>query len=148
MTDRTLPGRAGPHPPPGQPPPATAARRLEPPPWLGVTQGLRLPWLVAIVAVCAVGVVLADLEGSARPRLLLLLAAPLLPMLCVAGSYSGKADPFAEVTRTTPAGGLRILLMRTCQVLTLCVPLLTVAAALMPREGFRSTPPWDGCCPA
>lgn len=119
-------------PPPGPTPSPRTVRR---PPCLTVTLGLRLPWLVAVICVCALGVGLAKLGDSPTPRILLLLLAPTLPMLCVAGSYGGRADPFAEVTRTTPAGGLRILLMRTAQVLVVCVPLLTGAAALMPGAG-------------
>ncbi|MEU5534996.1 hypothetical protein [Streptomyces sp. NPDC020362] len=53
-------------------------------------------------------------------------------------SYGGNADPFAEVTRTTPTGGLRILLIRTGQILGLCVPLLTGAAFVLPSN--RGTP--------
>lgn len=89
--------------------------------------GLRLPWLLAVLGVCAAGAGPAQFSdyGGALPVLLLL--APLLPLLCVAASYGGKADPFAEVTRTTPAGGLRLLLIRTGQVLVLCVPLPAAA---------------------
>ncbi|MGW1672368.1 hypothetical protein [Streptomyces sp. NPDC002324] len=57
----------------------------------------------------------------------LLLLAPLLPLVWVAVSYGGKADPFAPVVRTTPAGGLRLLLLRTGVVLALCLPLLAAA---------------------
>ncbi|MCX4764927.1 zf-HC2 domain-containing protein [Streptomyces sp. NBC_01275] len=118
-----------PAPPSGRP-----ARRLGPPSWFAPPQGLRLSWLAAVACVCGLGVLFGHLSQSPTPRLLLLLSAPVLPVLCVAGSYGGRADPFAEVTRTTPAGGLRILLLRTAQTLMACVPLLTGAAALMPRD--------------
>lgn len=113
-------------PPPGEPPSARPGgggpwRR---PPWLAAVHGLRPPWLLAVLGVCAAGTGLAHFDGSTDTLPVLLLLAPLLPLLCVAASYGGKADPFAEVTRTTPAGGLRLLLIRTGQVLALCVPLL------------------------
>ncbi|WP_062642189.1 hypothetical protein [Streptomyces maremycinicus] len=126
-----------PHPRPA-PAPSSSARRPVPPPWLSATQGLRLSWLAAVACVCGLGVLFGRLSESPAPRLTLLLLAPVLPVLCVAGSYGGRADPFAEVTRTTPAGGLRILLLRTAQILVVCVPLLTGAAALMPRDGLPS----------
>ncbi|MFF6785849.1 hypothetical protein [Streptomyces sp. NPDC012510] len=118
-------------PPPGDPPPPArqgGGRPWRRPPWLAAVHGLRLPWLLAVLGVCAAGVALARFDGSADTLPVLLLLAPLLPLLCVAASYGGKADPFAEVTRTTPAGGLRLLLIRTGQVLALCVPLLAAAA--------------------
>ncbi|KUO11616.1 zf-HC2 domain-containing protein [Streptomyces sp. DSM 15324] len=118
------------------PPPATAPRRTWLPPWVSATQGLRPSWFAAVACVCALSVLFGRLSQSPAPRLLLLLLAPVLPVLCVAGSYGGRADPFAEVTRTTPHGGLRILLQRTAQTLVVCVPLLTGAAALMPRNGL------------
>lgn len=91
---------------------------------------------MAVACVSGLGVVFGHLSHSPAPRLVLLFLAPVLPVLCVAGSYGGRADPFAEVTRTTPAGGLRILLVRTTQTLVVCVPLLTGAAAAMPRAGL------------
>lgn len=128
----------GPPASPAPPPSPRTARRTGPPPWLAVTQGLRLSWLVSVLCVCGLGVGLSQFSGSDKPRVLLLLLAPVLPVLCVAGSYGGRADPFAEVTRTTPAGGLRVLLLRTAQTLVVCVPLLTGAAALMPRSSDQS----------
>ncbi|WP_405648475.1 hypothetical protein [Streptomyces sp. NBC_00019] len=127
--------RTGPMPPPTP----GIAPRTGPAPRLAATQGLRLSWIVAVVCVSALGVGLARTVDSSMPRLLLLLFAPTLPMLCVAGSYGGRVDPFAEVTRTTPAGGLRILLLRTTQLLVVCVPLVTGVAALMPGA---SSSPW------
>lgn len=117
--------------------PSTGATdsRVWPPPWTKVAPALRLPWWIATVAVCVTGIVLAHVWHVASARPLLLVTAPLLPVLCVAGSYGGKGDPFAEVTRTTPAGGLRVLLLRTGQVLVLGMPLLTGVAVLLPGGG-------------
>lgn len=129
-----------PHPDPG---PGDLARRTHlatagqhqrhwPPPWFWLASSLRLPWIVATIAVCAAGVTLARVWEVTAARPLLLVTAPLLPVLCVAGSYGGTGDPFMEVTRTTPAGGLRVLLVRTGQILALSMPVLTVTAALLP----------------
>lgn len=137
-------------PPPGDPPPSSrpgGGRPWRRPPWSAAVHGLRLPRLLAVLGVCAAGVGLAHFDGSADTLPVLLLLAPLLPLLCVAASYGGKADPFAEVTRTTPAGGLRLLLIRTGQVLALCVPLLAATAFALsarapvdPRAGLQVGP--------
>jgi hypothetical protein len=96
------------------------------PTWVRAVPGLRWPWLLAVNGVCALGVWFgaAAAEEDALPYLLLL--APLLPVVCVAASYGAKADPFAQVARSTPAGGLRLLLLRTGVVLAVCLPLLAV----------------------
>ncbi|MCX5560694.1 zf-HC2 domain-containing protein [Streptomyces sp. NBC_00038] len=128
-------------PPPGDPPARSPRGWSWRPPWLSAVHGLRLPWLLAVVAVCGAGTWLAHVDQSPQALPGLLLLAPLLPLLCVAASYGGRADPFAEVTRTTPAGGLRLLLIRTGQVLLLCVPLLTVATFTLSRmQPTRGTP--------
>lgn len=121
---------------PGTAPRAGASgSRVWPPPWAKAAPALRLPWWIATAAVCGTGTVLAHVWHVASARPLLLVTAPLLPVLCVAGSYGGKGDPFAEVTRTTPAGGLRVLLLRTGQILVLGMPLLTAVAAALPGGG-------------
>lgn len=136
--------RLGGPPPPSDPPPPAGPDSGRPgrrPPWLAAVHGLRLPWLLAVLAVCTAGVGLAHLHDNRAVLPSLLLLAPVLPLLCVAASYGGKADPFAEVTRTAPSGGLRLLLIRTGQVLALCVPLLSMAALALPRtETLEASP--------
>ncbi|MFD7934464.1 hypothetical protein ACFV4T_07980 [Streptomyces sp. NPDC059755] len=97
------------------------------PVWLRAVPGLRWPWLLAVSGVCAAGVWLGRVAGREDTLVFLLLLAPLLPLVWVAVSYGGKADPFAPVVRTTPAGGLRLLLLRTGVVLTISLPLLAAA---------------------
>lgn len=113
----------------------TARTRFpDPPPWMPTSQLLRVPWLLAVVAVCSVGVLLARQRQATSLLPLLLTVAPILPLLCVAGSHAGRGDPFVEVSRTTPMGNLRLLLVRTGLVLLLCMPLLTGVGALLPRS--------------
>ncbi|MFF3849357.1 hypothetical protein [Streptomyces sp. NPDC002328] len=101
--------------------------RLPLPVWLRAVPGLRWPWLLAVSGVCAVGAVLGRNADEESTLCFLLLLAPLLPLIWVAVSYGGRADPFAPVVRTTPAGGLRLLLLRTGVVLVMCLPLLAAA---------------------
>ncbi|MFJ7336302.1 hypothetical protein ACIQUU_24045 [Streptomyces sp. NPDC101116] len=100
----------------------------QPPPWLRAVPGLRWPWLLAVSGVCSAAAWLAAAAGEEDSLPFLLLFAPLLPLLWVAVSYGGRADPFAPVIRSTPAGGLRLLMLRTGVVLGVCCPLLLVAA--------------------
>lgn len=99
--------RLGGSPPddPPRPVPPGDSRPWRQPPWLAAVHGLRLPWLLAVLGVCAAGVGLAHLNSDDDTLPVLLLLAPLLPLLCVAASYGGRADPFVEVTRTTPGEG-------------------------------------------
>ena len=91
----------------------------------------RVPFLLAVVAVLAAAVVLdrvghgvlgGDLDGAAAGTGWLRLLAPLLPLGGVALAYGPTADPAHEVVATTPAGGLRLLLVRTAVVLAVTLP--------------------------
>ncbi|MFD6797701.1 zf-HC2 domain-containing protein [Streptomyces cyaneofuscatus] len=94
---------------------------------------LRGAWLVALVVVALGAVALsygAGLGASVRP--LLLVTAPVLPLAGVALSYGLHADPLYEIATSTPSGGLRLLLTRAAAVLTVSVPALTLAGAVLP----------------
>ncbi|MGW7210822.1 hypothetical protein [Streptomyces sp. NPDC054837] len=77
---------------------------------------------------CSAAAGVGTIAGEEESLLWLLSLAPLLPLLWVAASYGGRADPFAPVIRSTPAGGLRLLLLRTGAVLVISLPLLLAAA--------------------
>ncbi|WP_371674115.1 hypothetical protein OG985_44515 [Streptomyces sp. NBC_00289] len=97
------------------------------PTWLRAVPGLRWPWLLSVTGVCATAAAIGTRAGEERFLPFLLLLAPLLPLLWVATSYGGKADPFAPVVRSMPSGGLRLLLLRTGVVLAYSLPLLLCA---------------------
>jgi hypothetical protein len=111
---------------------AQALRAHAVPPAWAAGPALRLPWLLALVAVAALAVVMARLGeiGGARPVLLAL--APVLPLAGPALSYGRYADPLHEVAASTPSGGLRLLLIRTATVLGVSMPLLTLTGVLLP----------------
>ena len=93
---------------------------------------LRGPWLVSLLVIVVGAVCAARATGFGGVRPLLLLLAPVLPTLGVAVSYGRHADPMHEIVASTPSGGLRLLLARTAAVLTVSVPLLTLAGLLLP----------------
>ncbi|MDQ0955419.1 hypothetical protein QFZ24_009342 [Streptomyces phaeochromogenes] len=107
-----------------------------------------VPWLAMVVGVTLVALLL-DLSdtGSGEVSLVLLLA-PVLPVLGVAASWSRGLDPAYELTASVPRAGLYLVLRRTASVLAVVVPLLLVggwatgvmvAQWLLPCLAFAST---------
>ena len=64
---------------------------------------------------------------------MLLLIAPLVPVLGVSMAYGSEADPAHEMGIATPLRGLRLLLTRAAVVLAVSTLLLGLAAVLTPR---------------
>ncbi|MEV4756681.1 zf-HC2 domain-containing protein [Micromonospora sp. NPDC049559] len=102
----------------------TRRRRLRP---TGVTARI-LPWLAT-----AVGLILAALAFEQTVRSLpslVLLVAPVAPLLPVAAAWSRRTDPAWELMATVPRRGLWLLLRRTLAVLAAVGPVLAVAGWL------------------
>jgi hypothetical protein len=85
--------------------------------------------------------------GTGEVSLVLLLA-PVLPVLGVAASWSRGLDPAYELTASVPRAGLYLVLRRTASVLVVVVPALlvggwvtgvTAAQWLLPCLAFTST---------
>jgi hypothetical protein len=113
-----------------------------------------VPWLAMVVGVTLLALLL-DLydngsgfgSGSGEVSLVLLLA-PVLPVLGVAASWSRGLDPAYELTASVPRAGLYLVLRRTASVLAVVVPVLLVggwvtgvmvAQWLLPCLAFTST---------
>ncbi|NUT51730.1 MAG: zf-HC2 domain-containing protein [Saccharothrix sp.] len=94
--------------------------------WVSPTAG---PWLAMILLVTAAAVALDQL-GSGSGVSLVLLVAPVLPVLGVAASWGRALDPAYELTAATPRAGLPLLFRRTTSVLAVVVPGLTAASLL------------------
>ncbi|MFJ9743332.1 zf-HC2 domain-containing protein [Streptomyces sp. NPDC101166] len=117
--------------------------------WLTPTMA---PWLSMVVAVTLLALLL-DLAGSGSGSgsgevSLVLLFAPVLPVLGVAASWSRGLDPAYELTASAPRAGLQLVLRRTASVLAVVVPALLVggwmtgvmvAQWLLPCLAFTST---------
>ncbi|MDH6214849.1 zf-HC2 domain-containing protein [Streptomyces pseudovenezuelae] len=99
--------------------------------WLTPTM---VPWLAMVVSVTLLALLL-DLVGNgfgfgssgSGGVSLVLLFAPVLPVLGVAASWSQGLDPAYELTASVPRAGLHLVLRRTASVLALVVPALLVA---------------------
>lgn len=86
------------------------------------------PWLASAVAVILIAIGL-DHGFSNSPSLVLLLA-PITPLLPTAAVWSRRLDPLWELLATAPRGGLRMLLVRTLGTLLAMLPVLAGAGWL------------------
>ncbi|MBV1941842.1 zf-HC2 domain-containing protein [Streptomyces sp. BV286] len=113
--------------------------------WLTPTMA---PWLAMVVSVTLLAL-LFDLVGTGYGEVsLVLLLAPVLPVLGVAAFWSRGLDPAYELTVSAPRAGLYLVLRRTTSVLAVAVPALlvgggatgvTAAQWLLPCLAFTST---------
>jgi hypothetical protein len=91
--------------------------------WLTPTM---VPWLTMVAGVTLLALLL-DLAGTGSGEVsLVLLVAPVLPVLGVAASWSRGLDPAYELTASAPRAGLYLVLRRTASVLGVVVPALLV----------------------
>jgi hypothetical protein len=87
---------------------------------------VMVPWLAMAVGVTLIALLL-DVVGSGSGDVsLVLLLAPVLPVLGVAASWSRGLDPAYELTASAPRAGLYLVLRRTASVLAVVVPALLV----------------------
>lgn len=84
-----------------------------------------LPWLATAV-VLMLTAVMFEKAFDTLPSLVLLIA-PVTPLLPVAAAWSRYTDPAWELLASVPRAGLRLLLHRTFAVLAAVVPVLAVA---------------------
>jgi hypothetical protein len=100
---------------------------------LGRSQLLTPPGLLArlamtvLIVLAALGLDLVDQVGRGRFPSLVLLIAPVAPLLGVAAAWSRRLDPAYELTVASPRAGLSLVLQRATAALVVVIPLLAVA---------------------
>jgi hypothetical protein len=96
-----------------------------------LTGGLLISRLAACVAILIAAALLdvASHAGGADALSWVLLAAPVLPLVGVAASWSRALDPAHDLVAATPTAGLPLLLQRTLAVLLVVVPISLLAGA-------------------
>ncbi len=104
--------------------------------WAAPAMLQRLGMTVLVVAVALV-LDLVDDAGSGRLPSLVLLVAPVAPLVGVAAVWSRGADPAHELVVSSPRAGLDLVLRRSLAVLAVVVPLLAVAGALVGMSPAR-----------
>ncbi|KOG12125.1 MULTISPECIES: membrane protein [Streptomyces] len=85
-----------------------------------------VPWLLAIIVVSFLATLLDVLQSLTGDISLLLLLAPLLPVLAVTAAWSPALDPASEITAATPRAGMPLVLRRTVATLAVVVPTLLI----------------------
>jgi hypothetical protein len=123
--------------------PRMPARRFRP--W-GRLSGLARWWaapallprlvMTLLVVLAAVGLDLADAAAGRYPSLVLLLA-PVTPLVAVAAAWSRGLDPAHELVVASPRAGLDLVLRRTAAVLAVVIPALGVAGWLVGASPAR-----------
>ncbi|MDX2541417.1 zf-HC2 domain-containing protein [Streptomyces sp. WI04-05B] len=83
-----------------------------------------VPWLAMVVGVTLLALLLDTVGSGTGEVSLVLLFAPVLPVLGVAASWSRGLDPAYELTASVPRAGLYLVLRRTASVLGVVVPAL------------------------
>jgi hypothetical protein len=102
--------------------------------WVAPALVLRLGMTLLLVLV-AVG--LDRIAANGRLPSLVLLVAPVAPLLGVAAAWSRGLDPAYELVVASPRAGLYLVLRRTLAVLVLVLPVLTVAGWLVGTSPAR-----------
>lgn len=104
---------------------------------LAAVPALRGAWVLGLASATLFAVL-----GSGASELFgmvtFLLVAPLAPLLGVAVSFSGDADPSSELVLSTPYSTLRLLLLRTCGVVASAVPVAIVVGLALPGPSWLS----------
>jgi hypothetical protein len=98
---------------------------------LAAVPSLRVSWLAGVALASALAL-LAARFGTHGSVALFLLVAPLAPVVGVAWAYGPTADESHEVVAAAPYPALRLLLLRAAAVLVTSLPIVAVAAALLP----------------
>lgn len=96
------------------------------------TPALRRAWFVATGLAVLVGLGATDGNNPIEDLFVLLLIAPLVPVLGVSMAYGTEADPAHEMGVVTPMRGLRLILTRAAVVLAFSTLVLGVAALFTP----------------
>jgi hypothetical protein len=103
------------------------------------TAPATLPRVLMTLLVVAAAVVLDivdDAGGGGLPSLVLLVA-PVAPLVGVSAAWSSGLDPAYEVVAATSRSGLDLVLRRTLAVLALVIPVLAVAGAVVGVSAAR-----------
>jgi len=105
-----------------------------------------VPWLAMTTMVALLAFAFDRFSQSPDQISLVLLVAPVLPVLGVAASWAKSLDPMHEIVASTPRSGLYLLLRRTVAVLLVVIPTLVaisgwdsaVALWLLPCLAFTT----------
>jgi len=104
---------------------------------LAVTPTMGAPWITTVVIVLCLAVVGGLGYGGQRGDLLLLVLAPLVPVVGTALVFGGT-DVTAELSMASPVSGLWLVLVRTSSVLATSIALAGCASLLEPNLSWMA----------
>lgn len=102
------------------------------------TPALRRAWYLATALAVVLGWGAAEADRPVASLFVLLLIAPLVPVLGVALAYGTEADPAHEAALATPMRGLQLILTRATVVLAVSTLVLGVTAVLAPGSSIMA----------
>ncbi len=105
---------------------------------LAVTPTLRVPWITTVAVVLFMAVLGSHSHIGQRSDLLLLVLAPLVPVLGTAMIFGSGSDVTAEVAMAAPMSNLWLVLMRTASVLVTSIALAGFASLLTPQATWMA----------
>lgn len=88
------------------------------------TPALRRAWYTALAVVVFIGFAAINPDEPRQSLFVLLVLAPLVPVLGVAMAYGPSADPAYEVQLATPMRGLRLVAIRAATVLGVSIAVI------------------------
>jgi hypothetical protein len=94
--------------------------------WVAPTLLRYLAMTLVLVLIAVLFDLLTRTRGAHLPSIVLL-SAPVAPLLGVAAVWTSAADPAYELVAATPRAGLYLILRRTLAVLVMVLPVLVVA---------------------
>lgn len=94
------------------------------------TPALRRAWYIALAVVTLIGLGSVNPDEPRQSLFVLLVLAPLVPVLGVAMAYGPSADPAYEVQLATPKRGLRLLAIRAATVLGVSMVVIVTLSLL------------------
>jgi hypothetical protein len=103
--------------------------------WVAPTL-LRYIAMTVVMVLVAVGFDLVARAAGRQPSLVLLVA-PVAPLLGVAAVWARGADPAHELVAATPRAGLYLVLRRTLSVLIVVIPVLALAGSVVGASPVR-----------
>jgi hypothetical protein len=104
---------------------------------LAATPSLRRSWFLAVGAVLALAVLVAN--SATNGYVFFLAVAPLLPLAGIAVAYGPGIDPTYEIGVAAPMPGFRLLLIRSVAVLVSTMGLGGIAAMFLPGLDWSVT---------
>jgi hypothetical protein len=104
---------------------------------LTITPAVRTAWLIGISLALLVAQVTRQIDVDERALFVLLVVAPLLPLLGVTAAFAARADPAREIVMATPTSALELFLVRALAVLIPAVAVAFAASMFVPGVGWE-----------